>query len=439
MKRSICCILILSLALGLGGCFLDPAENLYAVPKQSASFYNLQSAVENLMDNTASYSPPVSGENQQPIQTADLDGDQDAEAVVFLKSEGENPLCLCVFDKKDETYSLLAKLEGVGNGFDQVQYIQFDGRPGNEIVIGRRIGDGVARVLSVLTVQDGELVELISTPYHEYITADLNSDNLRDVLLLHQDGDVQNGIALYYHWSDGQPVREIEANLSTPVSAIKRIITGKMCDGVPAVFVASAYGDGMIVTDIFGLRHGVFANLTQSEDTDTGVQTMREYYVYSCDIDKDGLIELPRLVSLPSIYGDESSHNQSMIYWYNILVNGSERYKALTYHNYSDGWYLNIPEDWSSKIAVKSFTAFGSTRGYAFVDAKTGQSIFSIVAISNESASNATKNGWSKLVQKGEITYVCMIGDAASTYGLSAVKIKELFNLIQIDWNTGET
>ena len=160
LKRIICCILILCLSLSLGGCFLDPAENLYAVPKQSDSFHDLQNAIENVMTDTASYSPPVSGENQQPIQTAELDGDQASEAVVFLKSEGENPLCLCVFDKKDETYSLLAKLEGVGNGFDQVQYIQFDGRPGNEIVLGRRIGDGVARVLSVLTVQDGALVEL---------------------------------------------------------------------------------------------------------------------------------------------------------------------------------------------------------------------------------------------------------------------------------------
>ena len=437
MKKVICCILIFCLCSCLGGCFLDPAENLYVVPKQAESFYHLQKALEGVMSASASYSPPVSGENQQPIQTADLDGDKEDEAVVFLKTG--NSMCLCVFDKNGDSYSLLAKLEGSGNAFDQVQYVQFDGRPGNEIVVGRRISDGVTQVLSVLTLHDGALVELISTSYHEYITADLNSDGLRDVLLLYQDGDVQNGTAVYYHWADGQPVREIEANMSAPVSSIKRIITGKMCDGVPAVFVASAFGEGKIVTDIFGLRDNAFANLTLSEDTDTGVQTVREYYVYSCDIDSDGLIELPRLIPMKSLPDDESSNNQSLIYWYNVQLDRHENYKCLTYHNYSDGWYLTIAEEWTQKLAVRSFTAFGTTRGYSFVDAESGKSIFSISAVGSDSAAGARQGGWVELMKKGEITYVCSLEEAADNYGLTITKIKEMFHLIRIDWNTGET
>ena len=436
MKKIICCILIFCLCSSLGGCFLDPAENLYAVPKQAESFYNLQKAIENVMSGSASYSPPVSGENQQPIQTADLDGDKEDEAIVFLKTG--NSMCLCVFDKNEDSYSLLAKLEGSGNSFDQVQYVQFDGKAGNEIVVGRRISDGVTQVLSVLTLQDGALVELISTSYYEYITADLDSDRLTDVLLLHQDGEVQNGTAVYYHWADGQPVREIEANMSAPVSAIKRIITGKMCHGVPAVFVASTFTEGMIITDIFGLRDGSFANLTLSEDADTGVQTVREYYVYSCDIDSDGLIELPRLIPMKSLPDDESSNNQSLIYWYNIQLDRHEKYKMLTYHNYSDGWYLSVDEEWTQKLAVKSFTAFGTTRGYSFVDAESGQTIFSIAAVGNDSVGTARRGGWSELIKKGEISYLCSLGEAANTYGLTITKIKDMFHLIQIDWNTGE-
>ncbi len=436
MKRCIVFLLIFSICIALCGCFLDPAENLYAVPQQSASFYNLQSAIESVMADTAAYCAPVSGENQQAVQMADLDGDEDDEAIVYLKTEGDKPLRLCVFDMQEDSYSLLAKIDGVGNAFDQVQYVQFDERAGNEIVVGRRISDSVTQVLSVMTIQDGTLIELINAPYYEFITADLNADGLHDVLLLNQDGDAPNGIAVYYHWTDGQPVRELEASLSAPVTAIKRIITGRMCRNVPAVFVASTYGEGKIVTDIFGLRDGSFANLTLTDET---VKTVREYYVYSCDIDSDGLIELPRLIPMQSIPDDESSQNQSLIRWYNLQLDGGEELKSLTYHNYSDGWYLTIPESWNGRIAVSSFTAFGSSRGYHFVDTESAETIFSIVSVSNEGAARSGSGEWTQLMQKGEITYMCMLSDAAARYDLDESVLRKMFHLIRVDWNTGET
>lgn len=437
MKRLFVYLLIVSLCVSLCGCFLDPAEQLYAVPKQSDSFYNLQKKIEAVMAEDDAYSPPVNGENQQAVQMADLDGDKEDEAIVYLKTSGDKPLCICVFDKKEESYELAARIDGVGNAFDQVQYVKFDDRPGNEIVVGRRISDGVTQVLSVLTICDGTLIELLNTPYYEFITADLDADALRDVLLLHQDSDVQNGIAVYYHWVDGQAVRELEASLSTPVSAIKRIIAGKMCKGVPAVFVASTYNEGLIVTDIFGLRRGVFTNLSKTDET---VKTVREYYVYSCDIDNDGLIELPKLIPMPTIDGEEGSSNQALIRWYNLLLSGHEQEKELTYHNYSDGWYLKIPEHWQDKIAVTGLTAFGGTGGCRFVDVKSGQTIFSIVSAANQNvAKNVGRDGWTQLTQKGEITYMAMLSEAAQLYSLDITTLREMFHLIRVDWNTGET
>lgn len=438
MKRLICCLLITAIALSLGGCFLDPAENLYAVPKQSASFYNLQSAIEDTMSESMTYSAPVSGENQQAVQMADIDGDAEDEAIVFLKSTSDKPLRLCVFDRQGEAYRLLAKIDGVGSAFDQVQYVHFDDAPGDEIVVGRRISDSVTQALSVLTLKDNELVELVNAPYHEFITADLNSDSLHDVLLLNQDGDATNGIAEYYHWSDGQAIREIEASLSTPVSAVKRIITGKMSENVPAVFVASMYDEGKIVTDIFGLRRGSFVNLSINDEPDAGVKTVREYYVYSCDIDSDGLIELPQLIPMPSIKGDDSSKDRSLIRWYNLQLDGREKAKALTYHNYSDGWYLTVPEAWNGKIAVTSFTAFGSTRGYSFVDVASGKTIFSIASVLGTNLARSSEN-WIQLVRKGELTYSCSLGEAAGQYSVDATFLRGIFHFIRIDWNTGET
>ena len=438
MKQFLCIVMILSLCMSLSGCFLDPAENLYAIPKQPESYYNLQTAIDRVMEGGAAYCPPVAGENQQAVQMTNLDEDPDLEAIVFLKTGEDKPLTLCVFDRQGEEYAPVAWFNSVGSAFGQVQYVQFDGRPGNEIVVSRQISDSVTQTLSVLTMSEGKLLELGSTTCSEFITVDLNSDDLRDVLLLQQDGEAQNGVAVYYHWEDGHAVRELEAGMSTPVSAAKRIVKGKMCEGVPAVFVASTYGEDTIVTDIFGLRDGVFTNLNRSLDGTSSVETVREYYVYGTDIDSDGLIELPRLLPMKELPDDELSKNQSLIQWYNVLLDGRKRNKILTYHSYSGGWYLSIPEEWAESLAVTRFAAFGTTNAYRFVDTETGKEIFSIAALATENQS-VGEITWQNLTEKGEITYFAQLGPGARDRELSMEDLRQMFHFIHVDWNTGET
>ena len=438
MKRFLCFVLLAAVCVSLSGCFLDPAENLYAIPKQPENYYNLQEAIDRVIAEGATYSPPVAGENQQAVQLTNLDEDPDLEAIVFMKTGADKPLSLCVFDKVDGEYKPIAWFNSVGSSFGRVEYVQFDGKPGNEIIVSRQISDSVTQTISLLTLSDGKLLELANTSCSEFITVDLNSDGLRDVLLLHEDVEVQNGIAVYYHWEDGQVVRELEASMSAPVSAAKRIIKGKMCEGVPAVFVASAYGEDTIVTDIFGLRSGVFMNLNQSGDEAGSVETVREYYVYSNDIDNDGLIELPRLLPMAELEGDEYSKNQFLIQWYNFLLDGTKKNKLLTYHCYSGGWYLEIPEKMLRDLAVTKFIAFGTTPAYRFVDTKTGKDIFSIAALPAETWPVSGEK-WQKLTYKGEISYFAQLGPEAQTKGLTIEKLRELFHFIHVDWNTGET
>lgn len=430
MKRLMA--LLLFLALMLGGCYLDPAESLYAVPEQPASFYDLQSAINKLTEDGASYSAPTAGENQQAVHMTNLDADADEEAIVYLKTDSDTPLTVCVFDRHGERYVLAGKMEGAGYAFDSALYLSIDEERGHEIVIGRKISEGVPQVLSVYSLRDEGLTELMSTNYAEFITADLDGDGKRELVAFHADGDAQNGVAEYYRWADGEIVRARETNLSAPVDAIKRIITGKMCEDVPAVFVGSTYGEDMIVTDIFALRDGEFVNMTHSNE---GVPTLREYYVYSCDIDDDGLIELPRLQALPSIESDADSEEQSLILWFNLLPDGATEEKCLTYHNYSAGWYVQIPSRWEGRLAVTRTEGALGVQAHSFVDTKTGNELFAITAISGKKARRADEE-WYTLAQKGETTYACRFDKEA---GLSLTILKELFHFIRVDWNTGET
>lgn len=318
MKKK--CIRFLPLLLAcllLCGCFLEPAEGLYAVPKQSEEYYDLQNAIELALPDGAVYAPPGSGDNQQVVQMVDLDGDGEDEAVVYCKTTGELPLGIYVFDRQNDAFTLAASVQGAGSAFHHVSYVSFDDQPGYELVVGRQISDQVPQLMNVYSLRGGTLTELMSTEYAEFVTADLDADSRQEIVVLHSGGDSQNGIAELYCWADGQLKREREVSMSVAVSSVKRILTGYMCRNVAAVFVASEYSDGSLITDIFVFRDGVFTNLSRSEDANTDVQTLRDYYIYGGDIDKDGLIELPMLCPMPSLDYDASSQDQYLVSWYN--------------------------------------------------------------------------------------------------------------------------
>ena len=73
-------LLILTSVL-LTGCALQTVNEMYALPKRSKEYDSLQSAIDSAMYGL-SYSAPVSGENRQTVQMADLDGDGNSDTVM---------------------------------------------------------------------------------------------------------------------------------------------------------------------------------------------------------------------------------------------------------------------------------------------------------------------------------------------------------------------
>ena len=136
-------VLTLLLALVLSGCFVKTVDELYTLPKHSDEYNNLQQAIDQLMAQGAAYSAPVSGANQQSVQLADLDGDGEDEAIVFLKTGGEKPLGAYIFDLVDGNYENIAVIEGSGSAFASADYVQLDNEGGLEIIIGRKLSDQV--------------------------------------------------------------------------------------------------------------------------------------------------------------------------------------------------------------------------------------------------------------------------------------------------------
>lgn len=383
----------------LSGCFSRGTDALYCVPKRSEAYLNLQQAVDAAIGE-GEYCAPISGDNRQALQQADLDGDEQDEYIVYARTGEEKPLKIFIFSDRSGDIELLHTIEGEGSAFDSVYYTQVDGAEGMELIVGRRVGDQVPQALTVYTFHQDEVGELISTNYTDYSARDVDEDGLTDLFVVRADTDRPNAVAELYRWQDGALSRDNEADLSAPADSYKRTIVGNLTEGTPAFFVASAYDENNIITDVLALREGVLRNITLSDESGTSTSTVRNYYVYSTDIDGDGITEIPNTIQLPSVSWDTQTENQYIIVWSSVGADGTRTEKLRTYHNYADGWYLTLPKEWTNNLMV-SRRMQGISMGYVFYqlqpDGQTNR-FLSIYAIAGENVDASTDIGTGELL-----------------------------------------
>jgi len=435
-------LICLVLLLCLSGCYLKTGEELYSLPQPPEDYLDLQNALSAILDEGAEYAAPVSGANRQSVQLVDLNADGEKEAVAFFRGTGDRPLRLCIFQKAADTYQLCATIDGAGSAIDSVEYINIDGRPGLEIILGWQVSDSVAQYLGVYALDGWRVTELMSASYSEYCTVDLDSNGQSELFLLKGDAEGRTGVAQLYRYDGSQMEKEPDVAMSVGVENLRRMITGWMEPGVMAVFAASSYEQSGIVTDVFVLQDDLFYNASVSPDgSGLSAQTVRNYYIYADDIDSDGIIELPKPVQLP-LAREGDTENFWAISWYNLTLEREQVPKRLTYHNYSAGWYLDLPEDWLEELTV--YRTEGNA-GWIYTFARwngEGEEPTPLMHISPISGSGARlSNGWFVLGTVSDVTYAALIPPEAAEWSgsLDKEELIERFHVIRYDWNTGET
>ena len=114
-----------------------------------------------------------------------------------------------------------------------------------------------------------------------------------------------------------------------------------------------------------------------------------------------------------------------------------------TFHRFSAGWYLTLPAQWNDQITIRSASDADGAEGLEFLQWRgTAEPvpIFSIFAFSGDDRNaRATSDGRFILAEKGGMTYAAKPGASIWAEDLPQEQMKQMFNFIQIDWNSGET
>ena len=440
MKRYIRLLTILFTAtLLLTGCAVQTVDEMYYPPKRSDEYRDLQSVIETAMVGLT-YSAPLSGENRQIVQVADLDGDGVQEYILFAKADAEKPLRILIFAAVEDGYRLVETIACNGSAFDQVEYIELDRRVGAEIVVGRQVSNQVLRTVSAYALTPSGAQQILSANYTKFLTVDLIEDGIGELFVLRPgDAASENGIAEIYSVIDGAVERSNEVSISRPADQLKRVITGKLHGGQSAVYVASAVGDTAIITDVYAVNNGRLKNVTLTNESGTSVQTMRNYYVYADDIDSDGVVELPALIPMKSAENAQLADKHDLIRWYAMTANGGELDKMYTYHNFVGGWYIELQDTIAHRITVSNL---GYRYEFYLWDERLEniEKLMTVYVLTGQNRENDALEGDRFILSRSEsVIYAATLESGANDAGITNENLIASFRMIQQDWKTGET
>ena len=438
-KRILLLCLTLLTALLFAGCGMRTVQEMYALPKRSEEFSQLQSVIDAAMVGKT-YSAPLSGENQQTVQMADLDGDGVEEYLIFASDSSDKPLKVLIFAQSGDSVRLVETIESSGAAFEQVEYVPFDDKPGCEMVIGRQVSDQVLRRLTVYTYHNGSAEQMLLVGYTKFLTSDLDENGYSEVMVLRPgEAETQRGMAMLYSCHNGQIERSVETELSEDTSHIRRITQGRLQCGTPAVFVASSVDDSAIVTDIFALdEEERFTNITFSSEADTSIRTLRNHYVYAADIDEDGILELPGSITMRALSDFQVDEQNFLLRWFSVDADGWEMDKMFTYHNFVGGWYMVLDISWATRAMVEERNG---VYGFYVWDPEFQQAslVFKVYEFTGSTRDeDAVADGRFALNRTESVAYAAKLENTASQYGINEESLIENFRLIRQDWRADE-
>ena len=434
------CVIVAVFAV-LTGCMTTSPEELYSLPESSERYVKIQSKVDQLLSGGLEYAAPTAGTNRQAIQLQDIDGDGTEEALVFFRTDedGKKPLGIHILKDNGVAFDVAAVIEGDGTSIESVTYVDMNGDGILEIAVGWQMTASVKN-LSVYSVKDYQPVQLVFSSYSNYTISDMDGDGDSEVILLHTGtSETAGDVTMYMVMDDGEVVASM-AYLSAAAERTSRVQTGLLADENNAVFVDSTSADG-VITDVVTLLDGNLVNVTLDGET-MNSNTFRNYSVYCSDINADGIMEVPE----PVQFMPQSDTLYYAINWNACFGDGESSVALTTYHNYSDGWYIVLPEESVENITIRREDRVSGERVIVF-SIITGETdangnpvlhdFMEIYALSGENREDRAKlSGRFTVARNDEKIFAVWIMSGGEQY-MTRDYVNENFKIIHNTWLTG--
>ena len=227
---------------------------------------------------------------------------------------------------------------------------------------------------------------------------------------------------------------ELSAGI-TAMSRIRNNYLGGEFDQ-PALYVSSTLADGRRAIDVVSYVDGALTNVSMGAEGVSREIVQGYTEINPTDINRDMVVELPSPTLLPT-YGESTSSNFWLIDWGQYDQQGNRNHVLTTYHNMSDGWYLEIPENWRDQITISRNDQVTGRREVIFShwrgEDQEPQPFLSVYRMSS-SQSSSLEGDWTVLREDENVIYAARFWPGGWNCGLDGLDLLKRFNTIQASW-----
>ena len=358
--RRMCILLGLLLCLLLAGCSMPgkqvQVEELLRAPRLSGDYGDIQTALNDWLEESAQLKYPLQGDLLSPFLLQDLDGDGQQDAAVLYTTAKSSNVCIAILQRDSAgEWRVRQNVEGLADTVENVRLAQL--QPGNaaQLVVGYMAAQG-DHYLAVYSYANGELSTILEQQYEQYLVEDITGGGNQDLILMStlEDGGVQIELLTVDREGSFQQV------------AVMGLSANRFAGCASVAAGMGADGKHYLVLDGWtGIAGNNLASVLLHFDEDTQqmvpasqISTEKLYNaslrnvpgLMSQDLDGDGIVEIPTQPDEAGLLNMSQSRRMDFIVWMDFT--SPEPEKSFGLLDEETNCYIELPMEWKDNLKL---------------------------------------------------------------------------------------
>ena len=337
-------------------------QTLLRPPRATGDRADIQTIISQQAGSGYKLKYPQKGSYRAAINVFETGSNEYAAA--FYSGETDPTLNLSIIAHVGEEWISLGNFTNPGSGVDRMilKDINKDGM--DEILVGWTGYNSSRNTLTAYSLESGTVREmLIEDTYTDIVITDLTDDSSEDIVLLSlrntQTQTPSSAKLLQYSEQEKRPISKYDIELDSEVTNFTNVVVGKISPDRMGIYIDCEKTGGVLATQLIYyepvMNTLVNPLVTVNESGAVVNPTTRKYIVNAKDVDNDSYIELPVVSQMPASANENPGSVCMMTSWKQIdITDGGLKTKLNTVINYTDGYYVIMPDEWIGNVTALS-------------------------------------------------------------------------------------